>query len=305
MKKEDILPSVLEAGTVNGKLVRLAESMSIQGLVAGAGSAGKEGWTPEDFLGMIEANPGVPYSWSPDKSGLLYLLLCVDMDEYIDWEKKECHFQDEEFIKLLESVGAADLGNPLAFSPFQAVPFRNHEVLTAEVGIGRWDSYLELKEAFGEDAEFLGYPNKDGEPRYRMVTSYSFGMNSASQRKDGAWAFLEMLLSEEYQENFVNTGFPVREDVLEKQFRSSLHVNVRTRMNPYDGLMYDGDLREATEEDLDFVRYMIDHAVFGGNNGETVYRIIAEEAGGYFAGDKDAAQTAEVIQKRVNLYLNE
>ncbi len=305
VKKEDVLPSVIEAGTVNGKLVRLIESMSIQGMVTDSGIAEEGGWTPEEFLGMIEANPDIPFNWSADKSNLLSIVLCMDMDEYVDWEKQECYFQDERFINLLERIASMDFGDSLQFTPFLAVPFRNHEVLTAEVSIGRLDSYLEMKEAFGEETDFVGYPNGEGDPRYRIVTSYAFGMNSASSKKDGAWAFLELLLSEEYQTNFVNTGFPVREDVLEKRFQEPLYSGITQRMNPYDGLIYDSDLGEPAEKDLDFIRNVIDHARFGGNGAETVYRIIAEEAGGCFAGNKDAAEVAKVIQSRVSVYLNE
>ena len=36
-----------------------------------------------------------------------------------------------------------------------------------------------------------------------------------------------------------------------------------------------------------------------------IRRIISEEAGAYFAGDKSAEEAAEIIQRRVWLYLNE
>ena len=36
-----------------------------------------------------------------------------------------------------------------------------------------------------------------------------------------------------------------------------------------------------------------------------IWRIVSEEAGAYFAGDKSAEEAAEIIQRRVWLYLNE
>ena len=38
---------------------------------------------------------------------------------------------------------------------------------------------------------------------------------------------------------------------------------------------------------------------------EAVMSIIREEAAGYFAGDKDARETARIIQNRVQVFLNE
>lgn len=38
---------------------------------------------------------------------------------------------------------------------------------------------------------------------------------------------------------------------------------------------------------------------------EKVMSIIREEAAGYFAGDKDAGETARIIQSRVHIYLEE
>ncbi len=304
--REELLDAVLSAGTIDGKLIRLMDGFSVQGMVVDSGVTATGGWTPKELLDMVEANPGVPYSWMPDKVNLLYYALCMDMDEYVDWTNLECHFQDKGFTDLLKRISSLDLGSAPGFMPpYLAVYFRDHEILTVATSISRWEGYLELKEAYGEDACFAGYPNQAGEPKYRITTSYVFGMNSASQQKEGAWAFLELLLSKDYQKDLMNSGFSVRKDVLEKQFQTSLYTNVVSRVNPYDGLPYTEPLPQAGKEDFDFLQDMIDHAYFGGNSTDTIYRILSEEAADYFTGEKDAEQVAEVIQSRVSLYLQE
>lgn len=50
---------------------------------------------------------------------------------------------------------------------------------------------------------------------------------------------------------------------------------------------------------------MAAHMALNQNNADEITSIINEELQAYFAGDKTVAQTAAIIQNRVQLYLDE
>ena len=61
----------------------------------------------------------------------------------------------------------------------------------------------------------------------------------------------------------------------------------------------------VTSSEIRMIRELLESAepIQGGN--DDIFAIISEEAGAYFAGQRSAQATAEVIQNRVTLYLNE
>ena len=120
------------------------------------------------------------------------------------------------------------------------------------------------------------------------MQAYSiFAINSASKKKEGAWDFLEYLLSEELQKWIgpMNNMFPVRKDCFEAYQRD----------------------QEMSAEYIERVEKMAEAAVLNdfGAVSDPVWAIVSEEAGMYFTGDADLETTVQKIQNRVQLYLDE
>ena len=71
--------------------------------------------------------------------------------------------------------------------------------------------------------------------------------------------------------------------------------------------MFNGIVQiKLTEEDKEILQTIIEHAYW--MQAKTPYdisRIIYEEAGAVFAGDKTSEEAAEIIQRRVQLYIQE
>lgn len=123
-----------------------------------------------------------------------------------------------------------------------------------------------------------------------------FAIYSDSPNKEGAWAFLEYMLSEEEQSWYGadSAGFPVR--------KSAFDVYLR---KPYSPVYKMAD-ENVSEETAEMIRQVMEHihveqsAVTGELN-----NIIYEEMQAYFAGDKTVEQCVEIIQNRAQLYLDE
>ena len=64
-------------------------------------------------------------------------------------------------------------------------------------------------------------------------------------------------------------------------------------------------LYEATPEDIEVVRELVENASGKFKYNTSILKIIEEETSDYFSGQKDIEQVTELIQNRVQLYLEE
>ena len=146
------------------------------------------------------------------------------------------------------------------------------------------------------------------------------GLSSKSKHKEGAWEFMQRLLSEEYQDSMLSEhgnsfGFPVKKSALEKQFELDMTPdyfededgnkteNAKTSWGWDDFQM---DIMAATQEEVDAVRSLIESAEkVSGSVDEQLVNIITEESEPFFKGQKSAADVAGIIQNRIQIYVNE
>ena len=174
----------------------------------------------------------------------------------------------------------------------------------------------------GEEVSYIGYPTLDGLPGILLETSESaYGILSDSPHKEPAWDYLEYLILEESrQENL----FPILKDKLDQNLASGMEDPYELDQEGEPVLDWEGEpvrriLRRDTfigsdltiehyvplSGEVQQVRELIAQARPAPGYRETVISIIREEAAGYFAGDKDAWETARIVQNRVQLYLEE
>ena len=62
---------------------------------------------------------------------------------------------------------------------------------------------------------------------------------------------------------------------------------------------------KATKEDAELTKQLLNSAAYVENDNQTLEALILEEAGEYFSGARSAGETAERIQSRASLYINE
>ena len=145
-------------------------------------------------------------------------------------------------------------------------------------------------------------------------------MSSKSKYKDGVWEFLRTLIDQEYQDSLVNEygnwGFPIRKASLDKQFELDMKPNYyedeegNQIEQPKTTWGWDDvsiEIMAATQEEIDTVKALITSAerIVSGNPDQQIINIITEEAESFFNGQKSAADVANIIQNRVQIYVNE
>lgn len=311
--KEDIIRSVWEACSIGGKMSCLIPSFNFEGIIVEKGHTQNGGWTVADYLALAEKYPeGKICRDIAEPSNLFLNDLMAVPELYIDWEAGTCSFDSDDFIRFLEelkkySKKIYDISP--SGTPAERLYKREYLTLRAQISpVFGMSEYYNVKAVLGDEFELAGYPGVDGEPFYRMIYSYSLAMNAFSAKKEGAWAFLEYLLSEPVQANYAKTEFPARQDVLNQAIQDAMDLppeQYRSFYNQYTQEI-EREHPPITEEDRQAILKMLENVkrpeVMA--SGDIAY-IILEDLQLFFDGSKAAGETAALIQNRIQLYLDE
>ena len=330
VSREDIVDAVWRAGSVDDKLYFLIPCFRSSGILVEKGYTKEGAWSGRDYIDLGMKYPGHMLSDNiQDPIAQILSQLKEYMTAFIHWEDRTCSFDGDEFIALLEDLKALSAYSYEAVDEHATMAelVRGKTYLTKIVTVGMdygMYGYRDIVEAFGDNYEIAGYPTAEGGLKYAMgYYDQIYGMNVAAENKEGAWAFLEYLVSEEYQQpmppNYISGNatllgscFPARKDALERGLQANIdyvadpnemqhyHRNEYTNENTAEG--FEG----FTEEDKQSILSMINMSYRSAfDNDHVLLNILTEETEAFFQGQKSAEDVAKVIQNRVSLYLAE
>ena len=246
-------------------------------------------------------------------------------DYFIDWNTGECKFDSDAFKNILEFVNKfpdeVEWEEGMDSEPTR---IQNGEVLLAQAYIYDFDQLQMYDEIFKGDYTCIGFPTVDGTGGHALTTGEAYGITTKSEHKEGAWEFLESILTEEDNGRYWN-GFPTVKSRLEDMAKKATEPEYVTDENGEimkdengepivsqggssvgyeDGWSY--TYRLATQEEVDRVMEQMNNArPVSYNTNDEVSKIINEEAEGYFKGQKSVDEVAGIIQNRVKIYVGE
>lgn len=321
IEAEDYLSNILKAYEVDGKLYGVMPQFYISTVLAKASNVGDAaGWTMSEMLDFAESHEAANLFDYGSRSSILYYCVYNNIEEYIDWEAGKCSFNSEDFIRVLEfakkfpeEVKYEDQGEGTS------ARLRSNKVLLMQYSLSSVQEFQMLTGLYGEKIAFIGYPNNERRSNLIQPTNGSAAISSKSKNKDGAWEFVKVFISEEYQNNLVdshhNWGFPILKEALEKQFEQDMTPEYyedsegNRQENPKTTWGWDDfnmEIYAATPSEIDAVRAVIHSADrLAGSINEELTNIITEETEPFFKDQKSAKETADIIQNRVQTYVNE
>lgn len=328
VNRADLFDAVLEAGTAGETLAGIMPGFNVDVILVEKGYTKNGGWTIKEYLALMDKYPDVPLTATADPNLIVAWLteeLSALTESFVDWNNRTCSFEGEAFIQTLEMLKSyaercqkVKIDSPTSQTT-QADSLYNRQVQTKMITFTfdeYFSDYKDIKDAFLGSYELAGLPNMEGEVMYTMTDTLNgtvlYSMNAASAKKDGAWLFLEYLLSE-YQETMTKAtwpeGFPARRNLVERLLQEEAEAEVTDNYlttNRYTREMYP-KRGNFTEEDKEHVLYILNHAAppTALQAGGTFRTILVEELSAFLAGDKTAAETAHIIQNRMTTYLNE
>lgn len=302
VNREDIMDSVWRAGSHKDGMYFVMPWFTILSYAVKTDRLDGSLWNPETFIRLADQYQDsnvLNYMTGTDRgSVLLNYALKANRKLFYDIENRNCFFTKPQFLSLLEGIKRIK-ENGTAVAAMDTIEqerqFREDEILIYQEKIDSMTLYQKFHKSFGNTASWVGYPSS-GESSHMFYVHVMLSINSSSRYKDGAWEFLEFLLSEEAQrwkeQDF--RAFPVRKDGFDYYIRTTPLIGPGWSYEEY-----------ASEEELHQLYQMVENTHMVPDGGDQVNSIIVEECMAYFHGDRSAEETAEVIQSRVGLYFDE
>lgn len=324
ISKEDFHEGIINAYTINDKLLTIPTGVYIGGFMGKEEVLGQyDTWTINDMIALSKDHPEADLLSYGTKDSILQVFMYAAADSYIDYETGTCNFNGEDFLSLLEFANTF----PKEYEYVEGESFpskiRAGECLLADVSFYSMEEYQMYQLMFDCKTRVVGFPSKEGDGKLRLQGENCYGICSKSKNKDGAFAFLETLLTyEEYTRYGRISGFPSRKDMMEEMFTLAMTPEYQLDENGEKVLDENGEpitypkttwgwddfeaeIYEATQEQVDFVKSMLDNCTVMSTMDQELMKIISEEATPYFEGQKSAKEAADIIQSRVSIYVSE
>lgn len=271
----------------------------------------RSGWTLEEFREYADAlsDPGAATAGA-SKEEMFDRIMTQYAERYIDWESGTCSFVSEEFLELLDFVNR--FPDDVTGSEEQIVEqIRSEELLLYPTTMNCAIMFQLNRAIFGEEITYVGFPSESGSGTKMMIFGNAFGISQNCKDKEAAWEFLKTMYTSDKN---IMDSFPVYKASLEKAFEFAstgvYHTDengVRTEEPkfelPYGSLTF--EIYAATDEEIRQLRSLIEDAEPADIRTPGIYAILQEEAAAFFAGQRSAGETAEIMQRRAALYINE
>lgn len=307
---ENFWAAALESGKTDGQLYGIPYGCIMNVPITSRKLVGDlDSWTLEQMIALVRASNAEAFQRETDGIDLVLTYgFCMDNLDFIDYENGISHLNEQPFIDFLEF--AKDYSDDLYYtadSSNAATYYQDGQLAVCCQSISSPSDLLFSHECFEGEEVLIGYPSSQGRVVY-MSTSNLY-LNNASQCKEGAKEFLRYLVSEEgqlcYSKNYGNYGnLPCRRDAAEKIFEiyqaeaAHSHRFITSVGVTYDVLPLDEEQTEAFWALFEDARPAL-HA------SSTPFSIIQDELTAYFEGRYSAAEAAEKLDSRVQLYLDE
>lgn len=305
LNQSDLVASAMQIYEQDGKLYGMPISFSVQTLMGRTSDVGdRQGWTLEEVKALLASKPeGTQLFDYASREVVMQILLSMDMNAYVDWSTGSCSFDSDDFIELLEFAATFPSAENMDYSNEEGMytKLSSGKLLLLSMYFSEVNDFLAHASMFGEPVTCIGYPSNSGSGSI-IGANTAIGISEKSANKEGAWAFIRSLLTEDYQDN-LNWYFPVLESSLQREFEEAMKEEEGTSSWGWDDYTYES--RPATAEEIATIRNVIDNARPMASYNTEILTIISEEAAPFFAGQKMAKEVADIIQSRVKIYVSE
>ena len=206
-----------------------------------------------------------------------------DLWGMIDWEEKTCDFTGQLFSKILEVSKRYREDGIKGYEPVVSDYYLSMTVPPSRSISEFCPGYVPIEFYF------------DDGPHYKQeVNGTTLMINANTEHLEGAYAFVSYAMSKYGQDS---SNQPVNKEMWEAQYQYYLDLLEKIPDHPEIPHMDEETKRETLEAYED--------ARFAPRRAEAILEIVYDEAVDYIEGDKSKEDVINVIQNRVQLYLDE
>ncbi|MCM1102151.1 MAG: extracellular solute-binding protein [Clostridium sp.] len=321
-EREDFFESILNAYTVEDRLICIPDEFTVQVLLGKTADLGdRHGWTLRELLDYNSAHPETLHLFTSSSRGLAaQALLYHGNDGFIGMESGEVWFDRaacEDVLKLLKSHNDASHDSPTADR------LQRGEVLLTTIHLYAFDGLQLDRARFGEPVTWIGWPDAEGNAQVLYEGQTQYAISSRSDCKEGAWAWLEYYLGHEQRFTFpsrISEFEKMAERALKDQYKLDADGNIRLDENGdpelktihtynegSDSGLWSYTSEPITEADVAQIRQIVETGGKAWHNttDEVIYQAVMEEGAAYFTGQKPVDAVVDVLENRLKLYLEE
>ncbi|WP_342757760.1 hypothetical protein [Kineothrix sedimenti] len=312
LHKEDMVNSVYESLLNNGQLYMLPTNFTIDTLVTKEKwVADKRVWSTDDIMNILDNNPYLLEKTPISKEMMLQLCISYGMD--IGTSKENLRLDKARLQQYIELAGR--MPSEVFYTSDTSVR-RQGQMLFEPNSFSDVKEYLYSSYVWGDDTIFAGYPGAAGNGAV-IIPDNCFAINAKSSYKEKAWEFIESHFTDELQGTITPSWkFSTCNKILNRQLEASMKIDTyldgegNEREVPVISYFDDMENRvveiyAAREEDIKIIRALIDGSVIIRRNVSPLVSIVMDEVPAYFTGQKTVNEVTDIIENRVNIYLNE
>jgi ABC-type glycerol-3-phosphate transport system substrate-binding protein len=323
LKLDMLVPSMVEALSVEGKLYSIAPYFSVRSMLGKESIFGNEaGQSLTELEAKAAAIPGAKlFPSTMTRNEFLNSFVYSVMGNYIDKETGECYFDTPEFESLLEL--AKTFPEEFNYDNYdwmaEESAYRENKTLLGFGYVSDFRSVVnEEIRTFDDAISYIGYPAHDGETGIIASLQGEVGIMAKAKNVDGAWAFVKGLVT--YRDPNENGSpsqrgmFPILQKDLDLYAAEAMdrpfYFDYETREKIYyDNTTWVNDTEvpvpNNTETDNAKVFALIDGVSTILRSDNELQTIIEDDIKAFFSGQKSAKETAAIIQNRASTYIAE
>ncbi len=310
LNPEDFLECSLYAYAKDSKVYALEASFSITTLLGDKDILGERtGWTFAEMNALMKAHPALKVFQNH------YLGTGEFLRSYLF--QGNAGYTDYEILKEVIAFDKTYKG-PL---PDDVMEIPGETVMVVQAIIDDALDLVDYETLYDKELTTIGYVNAERTGNYHE--GFGWSINSASRQKEGAWAFLRFLLSEEYQREYVTSfsplkavfeeqlayyATPITETLFIEEIGEEVTITREHTLKRATNALYgqSASVDCITEKQLQTIRNLVESSrpnCFSWD--ENARKIISEEADYYFNGQRDLDAVVSAIENRMNIYLSE
>lgn len=298
----------------------------------------------QDAMAQLQEGATV-FSTGWTKSSVLNNCLTRNLAAFVDWTTGKCTFDSEAFQQLLafcnsfpddstsddgiayssEAATVDTMDDPVWES--DATRILSGKQLMATTSFYSFEDYIYNIYPVKDKVTFVGYPSESGEPGNSFYIQCPMAISSVTKYPDAAWDFVSTMIRQTNEDAESMYAFPISQEAFDKKMTSVMTEQYQLDENgeqvdwDEDGepdkmpigsyeVVENGEstwqqVYALTQEDIDQILSVINSATGIVDYDDEILSIVSDEVSAYFAGDKDVQTTANMIQSRVNLYVQE
>ena len=303
-----LLPGAVQAGTWDDKLYALPISVYVRSLLTSRTYWKEDTWTTEDILSLLKEHKeikGLFVDISGQDEYFYNMLFMVGMNlaqsPFI--EESNSRFDSPQFRDILITVKEMTQKAENSSTPQDhTAPLVSGEYLGVECIVWDMKIFSETCEKLGDNANLAGYPADMGGSHF-LTDNGMLVVNQNAMDKPGVKELVDFLLSLESQQ-MLSRAISIRADIPESQ----LAYNTAGKTYYWKSANNNGFQLPAKADGSSYLEEyvaLIHRALPMSYDSDEMFMLVMEEADSYFNSDKDLDSVVELIQRRVQLYLDE